>query len=157
MKNKRHANAFEWFFALIWHEFAFEIEWSVMRFIKVPILREIGWQTWGIRKHWLICQTCRTSFNFFSWIVANKRDLHATCADIKFVVTYLPRKVVWNFILIQKVARKKSLLILHQSLTFTRADNAEWIFPLLVSSYTCSIHMWSWETCMRSLCEKMAN
>ena len=72
------------------------------------------------------------------------------------VHVYLPRKVVWNFILIRKVARKKRLLILHQSLTFARADNAEWIFPLLVSSYTCSIHMWSWETCIQSLCGKMA-
>ena len=38
---------------------------------------------------------------------------------------YLPRKVVGNFILIRKVARKKRLLILHQSLTFARADNAK--------------------------------
>ena len=42
MKNKRHVKAFEWFFELIWHEFAFEIERSVMQYIKVPILYEIG-------------------------------------------------------------------------------------------------------------------
>ena len=141
--------AFEWFFELIWHEFAFEIERSVMQYIKVPILYEIGWQTWCIWKHWLICQTCRTSFNFFFYGLMLKKEM---C----MLHVYLPRKVVWNFILIRKVARKKRLLILHQSLTFARADNAEWIFPLLVSSYTCSIHMWSWETCIQSLCGKMA-
>ena len=42
MKNKRHAKAFERFLALNWHEFAFEIERSVMQYIKVPILHEIG-------------------------------------------------------------------------------------------------------------------
>ena len=42
MKNKRHSKAFECFFALIWHEFVFEIERSVLQYIKVPILREIG-------------------------------------------------------------------------------------------------------------------
>ena len=42
MKNKRHMKAFESFFALMWHEFVFEIERSVMRYIKVPILHEIG-------------------------------------------------------------------------------------------------------------------
>ena len=30
----------------------------------------------------------------FLWIDANKRDVHAMCADIKFVMIYLPRKVV---------------------------------------------------------------
>ena len=45
----------------------------------------------------------------FLWIDANKRDVHAMCADIKFVMIYLPRKVVWNFILTQKVACKKSI------------------------------------------------
>ena len=29
-----------------------------------------------------------------SWIDANKRVVHDTCAEIKFVVMYLPRKVV---------------------------------------------------------------
>ena len=45
----------------------------------------------------------------FLWIDANKRDVHGTCADIKFFMIYLPRKVVLNFILTQKVARKKSI------------------------------------------------
>ena len=35
----------------------------------------------------------------------------------------LSRKVVWNFILIQKIARKKSIFNF-QSLTCARADNA---------------------------------
>ena len=83
--------------------------------------------------------------------------MHATCVDIKFVMIYLPRKVVWNFILIQKVARKKSIFNSASKFDFrTCWLNAEWIFPLLVSSYTCSIHMWSWETCIQSLCGKMA-
>ena len=33
-------------------------------------------------------------FIFFLWIDAKKRDVHAMCADIKFVMMYLPRKVV---------------------------------------------------------------
>ena len=44
--------------------------------------------------------------------LADKRD-----AFENIVVMYLPRKVVWDFILIQKIARKKSL-------TCARPDNA---------------------------------
>ena len=115
-------------FALIWYEFAFEIESNVMRCIKYLSynVHEIGWPTWRIRKHCLICQTCTTSFSFFSWIDANERVMHVTCAEIKFVVMYLPRKVVWNFIifLYRKSPVRKAVLILHKSLTCARADNA---------------------------------
>ena len=40
-----------------------------------------------------------------------------------FVIICPPQKVVWNFILIEKIARKKSILE-HQSLNCVRADNA---------------------------------
>lgn len=49
-------------------------------------------------------------------------DKHDAFENI--VVMYPPRKVVWDFILIQKIARKKSILILHQSLTCARPNNA---------------------------------
>ena len=40
-----------------------------------------------------------------------------------FVIIYPPRKDVWNIILIEKIARKKSILQ-HQSFNFACADNA---------------------------------
>ena len=40
-----------------------------------------------------------------------------------FVIIYPPRKVVWNIILIEKIASKKSILQ-HRSLNCTCADNA---------------------------------
>ena len=116
-------------FALIWYEFAFEIESNVMRCIKVPILQ----CTWN----WLTNMThSKTLLNLsdvyniifvFTWIDANERVVHVTGAEIKFVAMYLPRNVVWNFIifLYRKSPVRKAVWILHQSLTCARADNAK--------------------------------
>ena len=65
---------------------------------------------------------------------------------------YLPRKVVGNFILIRKVARKKRLLILHQSLTFARADNANeyshsW-YPVTLAQSTCGLGKLVFRVCV---------
>ena len=62
----------------------------------------------------------------FLWIDANKRDVHAMCADMKFVMIYLPEESCLKLhSYTENRPVRKAFFILLQSLTFTRADNAK--------------------------------
>ena len=64
-----------------------------MRCIKVTILHEIGYKREALKNIGEFVRRVEHHL-IFLWIDANKRDVHAMCADIKFVMIYLPRKVV---------------------------------------------------------------